>query len=178
MAEMERGALPGCPNSKRKAAEAALDDGLSDANNDVAALAPAPAPAAAEIEASSQEQQEEAAPRQPTKRVMSQEWINSILSSEIKPLPLNKRLLRNPELAAVFESHEKSRSWFPKYQNWIRRELETKGYVEVPDDYEEMVQLRQAVYDAAFYGREEEEKEAMAKLEAMRLRHLNNSSNL
>ena len=42
------------------------------------------------------------------------------------------------------------------------------------DDYDERCQLLQDVHDAVFYGREEEEKEALAKLEAMRLRRLNN----
>jgi hypothetical protein len=45
----------------------------------------------------------------------------------------------------------------------------------VDDDYDERCQLLQDVHDAVFYGREEEEeKEALAKLEAMRLRRLNN----
>lgn len=62
---------------------------------------------------------------------------------------------------------------FAAYQNWIRHELETKGYVEVDEDYDERCELLQAVHKAVFYGREEE-KEAMAKLEAMQRRRLNN----
>jgi signal transduction histidine kinase len=98
---------------------------------------------------------------------MSQAWIDSILADEIQPLPFNERHLRDPKLAAIFQSHEQSRTNFAEYQNAIRHELETKGYVEIDDDYE-MCELLEAVSNAAFYGREEEEKEAMAKLAALR----------
>ena len=163
-----------CLNSKRKAADAALDDDrLFDGENDVAVDAATPGPP--EI-AAAQEQQAPApapapAPRQPTtKAIMSQAWIDSILADEIKPLPLNEELLRDPKLAAIFQSHEQSRASFAEYQNAIRRELETKGFVEIDDDYDEMCDLLHAVSTAAFYGREEEEKEAMAKLAALRRR--------
>lgn len=106
--------------------------------------------------------------RQPAKTIMSQAWIDSILADEIQPLPFNERHLRDPKLAAIFQSHEQSRTNFAEYQNAIRHELETKGYVEIDDDYDEMCELLEAVSNAAFYGREEEEKEAMAKLAALR----------
>ncbi|KAG0530609.1 hypothetical protein BDA96_05G201400 [Sorghum bicolor] len=169
MAGMERGALTACSNSKRKAAEAALDDGLSDVENDVAVGADAAA-SSTQIEVA--QKQQAPAPRQPpTKAIMSQAWIDSILADEIKPLPLNEELLRDPpKLAAIFQSHEQSRASFAEYQNAIRRELETKGFVEVDDDYDEICELLHAVSTAAFYGREEDEKEAMAKLAALRRR--------
>ncbi|KAG0530612.1 hypothetical protein BDA96_05G201700 [Sorghum bicolor] len=159
-----------CLNSKRKAADAALDDGrLSDGDNDVAVDAGTPGPP--EIAAAQEQQAPAPAPRQPTTKViMSQAWIDSILADEIKPLPLNEELLRDPKLAAIFQSHEQSRASFAEYQNAIRRELETKGFVEIDDDYDEMCELLHAVSTAAFYGREEEEKEAMAKLAALRRR--------
>ncbi|CAO2168445.1 unnamed protein product [Urochloa humidicola] len=101
---------------------------------------------------------------------MLQEWIDSLLGKEMKPLPFNERHLKNPVLAEIFHSHEQDRVRFAEYQAWIRRELETKGYVEVDDDFDERCELLEAVSTAAFYGREEEEKQALAKLAALRLR--------
>ncbi|CAL4993242.1 unnamed protein product [Urochloa decumbens] len=146
---MDCGAMMACPGTKRKAANVA------------AVVGGAAAVPTAEFEAE--------APRRP-KEIMSQEWVDSVLAGTIKPLPFKERHMRDPNLAAIFHSHERSRARFAEYQCWIRRELETKGYVEVGDNFDDRCELLQAVHKAVFYGREDEEKEAMAKLAALRHR--------
>ncbi|KAL6654722.1 hypothetical protein ACP70R_008187 [Stipagrostis hirtigluma subsp. patula] len=148
--------------TKRKASAAALDEGPEDAV--VCATAPAEIASDGAVSCVAAPAP---APMPAPRRIMSQAWIDSILSSEMKPLPFKERQLRDPELAAIFRSHEESRAKHAEYKAWVRRELETKGFVEVDDDYEERCELLQAVHRAVFYGREEEEKEAMAKLAAL-----------
>ncbi|KAL6890123.1 hypothetical protein ACP4OV_008886 [Aristida adscensionis] len=153
-----------CELKKRKAEAAALD-----ADDGAVVCAPA-------AQAETPFGGAAAPPAQPgqgagkPKVVMSQEWIDSVLSTQMRPLPFKERQLRDPKLAAIFQSHERSRARLAEYQAALRRELETKGYVEIDDDYDERCELLQAVHSAAFHGRKEEEKEAMAKLEAMAMR--------
>ncbi|CAL4993602.1 unnamed protein product [Urochloa decumbens] len=148
MGGMDCGATTACPGTKRKAAAAAaLDNCLPDDGENAAAVVRGAA-AAAEFEVE--------APRRRPKEIMSQQWIDSVLTGTIKPLPFKERHMRDPDLAAIFHSHERSR---------------TKGYVEVGDGYDKRCELLQAVHKAVFYGREDEEKQAMAKLAALSLRH-------
>lgn len=123
--------------------------------------------APAESDAARPQGQEAPPPSRP-KAVMSREWVESVLADENKPLPFTERHLKNPVLADAFRTHERSRAAYAEYQDWVRREYETKGYVEIDDDFDERCELLQAVSTAAFCGREDEEKEAMAKLAALR----------
>ena len=61
---------------------------------------------------------EEAPMRPKAIRIMSQEWIDSVLVDTIKPLPFKERQLRDPKLAAIFHAHEKSRASFVEYHDW------------------------------------------------------------
>ena len=103
------------PNSKRKAA---LDEDLSDGEDAVAVDAAAPPVLQQQNEQGGGDAAEEAPMRPKAIRIMSQEWIDSVLVDTIKPLPFKERQLRDPKLAAIFHAHEKSRASFVEYHDW------------------------------------------------------------
>ncbi|KAI4985641.1 hypothetical protein ZWY2020_018271 [Hordeum vulgare] len=87
---------------------------------------------------------------------MSEDTVQAILNHKRVPFPLGGYLNDlTPEeqqlMLDVAAQHEQVEDWYAKYQERVRKEFEDKGFVALPDDFDERTAAVNAASRKAFY---------------------------